>query len=130
MPNFRSLAQLRSLLPYAAKILPVLTGVAVGELPVHRPDLNALNRHFGEMQSESRGLRSSVDGQSEQIGRIQEQMERIASAVERSRQEQQELATAFRNLAGLLKGLSFAILFLLIAVTTLSVLILLRIAHA
>jgi hypothetical protein len=129
LPNFRSLAQLRLLLPYAAKILPVLTGVAVGELPVHRPDLSALNRHFGEMQSESRGLRSSVEGQSEQIGRIQEQMERLASAVESGRQEQQELVTAFRSLAGLLKGLFFAILFLLVAITVLTVLILFRISH-
>jgi septal ring factor EnvC (AmiA/AmiB activator) len=118
------------LLPYAAKILPVLTSVAVRETALqHRPDLSALNRHFGEMQSESRGLRSSVEGQSEQIGRIQEQMERLASAIESVRGEQQELAAAFRSLAGLLKGLFFAILFLLVATTVLSVLILLRVAH-
>jgi chromosome segregation ATPase len=117
------------LLPYAAKILPVLTGVAVGELPVHRPDLSALNRHFGEMQSESRGLRSSMDDQSEQIGRVQEQMDRLTSAIESGRREQQELATAFRSLAGLLKGLFFAILFLLVAITALSALILFRISH-
>lgn len=129
MPNLRSLAQLRALLPYAAKILPVLTGVAVGELPVHRPDLSALNRHFGEIESQSRGLRSSVEDQSEQIGRIQEQVERLGSAIESGRQEQQELATAFRSLAGLLKGLFFTILFLLVAITALSVLILLRISH-
>ncbi len=130
MPNLRSLAQLRALLPYAAKILPVLTSVAVGETALqHRPDLSALNRHFGEMQSESRGLRSSVEGQSEQIGRIQEQVERLASAIESGRQEQQELATAFRSIAGLLKGLFFAILFLLVAITALSVLILVRISH-
>ena len=42
--------------PYAAKLLPVLTGVAVGETALQqRPDLSALNRHFGEMQTESRG---------------------------------------------------------------------------
>jgi septal ring factor EnvC (AmiA/AmiB activator) len=117
------------LLPYAAKILPVLTGVAVGELPVHRPDLSTLNRYFGEMQSESRGLRSSVESQNEQIGRIQEQIERLASAIESSRREQQELATSFRSLTGLLKRLFFAILFLLIAVTVLSALILFRMSH-
>ena len=57
-------------------------------------------------------------------------MERLASAIESGRQEQQELATAFRSLAGLLKGLFFAILFLLVAITVLSVLILFRISHA
>ena len=130
LPNFRSLSQLRALLPYAAKLLPVLTGVAVGETALQRPDLSSLHRHFGEMQSESRGLRSRVEGQSEQIERIQERLDRIAASIESNRQEQQELAKSFRSLGGLLKGLFFAILFLLVAVTAMSVLILLRIAHA
>ena len=128
LPKLPSLAQLRSLLPYAAKILPVLTGVAVGELPVQRPDLSALNRHFGEMQTESRGLRSRVEGQSEQIVRIQEQIDGLTAAIETSRREQQELATSFRSLAGLLKGLFFAILFLLVAITAMCALILFRIS--
>ena len=131
MPNLRSLSRLRELLPYAAKLLPVLTGVAVGETALrHRPDLSALNRHFGEMQSESRGLRSRVEGQSEQIGRIQERLDQVAASIESNHREQQELAKSFRSLAGLLKGLFFAILFLLVAVTAMSVLILLHISHA
>ena len=82
MPNLRSLSQLRSLLPYAAKLLPVLTGIAVSETAA-RPDLSSLNRHFGEMQIESRGLRSRVESQGEQIERSlkhsQEQLDRLAS---------------------------------------------------
>ena len=135
MPNLRSLSQLRALLPYAAKLLPVLTGVAVGETALQRrPDLSALNRHFGEMQSESRGLRSRVEDQSEQIERnfkhIDERLDRVAGSIESIGSEQQELATSFRSLAGLLKGLFFAILFLLVAVTAMSALILLRLSHA
>jgi septal ring factor EnvC (AmiA/AmiB activator) len=131
LPNLRSLSQLRALLPYAAKLLPVLTGVAVGETALQqRPDLSALNRHFGEMQSESRGLRSRVEGQSEQIGRIQERLDQVAASIESNHREQQELAKSFRSLAGLLKGLFFAILFLLVAVTAMSVLILLHISRA
>jgi septal ring factor EnvC (AmiA/AmiB activator) len=130
LPNLRSLSRLRELLPYAAKLLPVLTGVAVGETALQqRPDLSALNRHFGEMQSESRGLRSRVEGQSEQIGRIQERLDQVAASIESNHREQQELAKSFRSLAGLLKGLFFAILFLLVAVTAMSVLILLHISH-
>jgi methyl-accepting chemotaxis protein len=134
LPNFRSLSQLRALLPYAAKLLPVLTGVAVGETALQqRPDLSSLNRHFGEMQSESRGLRSRVDDQSEQIDRnfkrIDERLDGVAGNIESIGREQQELATSFRSLAGLLKGLFFAILFLLVAVTAMSVLILLRLSH-
>jgi septal ring factor EnvC (AmiA/AmiB activator) len=131
LPNLRSLSQLRALLPYAAKLLPVLTGVAVGETALQqRPDLSALNRHFGEMQSESRGLRSRVEGQSEQIGRIQERLDQVAASIESNHREQQELAKSFRSLAGLLKGLFFTILFLLVAVTAMSVLILLHISRA
>jgi septal ring factor EnvC (AmiA/AmiB activator) len=130
LPNLRSLSRLRELLPYAAKLLPVLTGVAVGETALQqRPDLSALNRHFGEMQSESRGLRSRVEGQSEQIGRIQERLDQVAASIESNHREQQELAKSFRSLAGLLKGLFFAILFLLVAVTAMSVLILLHISR-
>jgi methyl-accepting chemotaxis protein len=135
LPNFRSLSQLRALLPYAAKLLPILTGVAVGETALQqRPDLSALNRHFGEMQTESRGLRSRVEGQSEQIDRnfkrLEERLDGVAGNIESIAREQQELATSFRSLAGLLKGLFFAILFLLVAVTAMSVLILLRLSHA
>jgi methyl-accepting chemotaxis protein len=134
LPNFRSLSQLRALLPYAAKLLPILTGVAVGETALQqRPDLSSLNRHFGEMQSESRGLRSRVEDQSEQIERnfkrIDERLDGVAGNIESIGREQQELATSFRSLAGLLKGLFFAILFLLVAVTAMSVLILLRLSH-
>ena len=134
MPNFRSLSQLRALLPYAAKLLPVLTGVAVGETALQqRPDLSAFNRHFGEIQSENRGLRSRVEDQGEQaersFKRIEERLDRVAATMESIGREQQELAKSFRSLAGLLKGLFFAILFLLVAVTAMSVLILLRMSH-
>jgi hypothetical protein len=121
------------LLPYAAKLLPVLTGVAMAEPPRLRSDLSALDRHVGEIQIESRGLRSKVDSQGEEIERIlhkhQESLDRISSAIENICREQQEIANAFRSLAGLLKGLFFAILFLLVAGTALSVLILIRMSH-
>jgi predicted nucleic acid-binding Zn-ribbon protein len=123
---------LRSLLPYAEKLLPVLTGVAI-EQPRLRSDLSVLDRHVGEIQIESRGLRSKMESQGEEIERIlqkhQEGLDSISSAIENIRREQQELARAFRSLAGLLKGLFFAILFLLIAGTALSVLILFRLSH-
>jgi hypothetical protein len=131
LPNLRSLSQFRSLLPYAAKLLPVLTGVVVGETAIQpRPDLSALNRHFGEMQTESRGLRSRMDGQGEQLEKMQQQMTQLATDLESGRREQQELAAALRSLRGLLKGFLFAILFLLVAVTVLSALILFRMLHA
>jgi hypothetical protein len=132
LPNLRSLSQLRSLLPYAARLLPVLTSVAVAE-PARRADLSSVDRRFGEIQIESRGLRSQLESQGEEVERIlrkhQEGLDQVASAVESIRREEQELAKAFSSLAGLLKGLFFAILFLLVAITVLCALILFRMSH-
>jgi hypothetical protein len=132
LPNLRSLSQLRSLLPYAAKLLPVITGLVVAE-PARRADLSTVDRRFGEIQIESRGLRSQLASQGEEIERIlrkhQEGLDRVASGVESIHREQQELAKTFRSLAGLLKGLFFAILFLLVSLTVLSALILFRMSH-
>ena len=129
MPSLRSLTQLRSLLPYAAKLLPVLTGAVAQQPTVMRPDFSSLNRHFGDIQSESRGLRTQVEGQSEQLGHVQEQVDRLLLSVERATHDQQELAASFRSLAVLLKSLFFVILFLLVAVTAMCGLMLLRISH-
>ena len=132
LPNLRSLSQLRSLLPYAAKLLPVITGVVVAE-PARRADLSTVDRRFGEIQIESRGLRSQLASQGEEIERIlrkhQEGLDRVASGVESIHRELQELAKTFRSLAGLLKGLFFAILFLLVSLTVLSALILFRMSQ-
>ena len=129
LPSLRSLSSLRALLPYAARLLPVLTGTASSQPTVMRPDFSSLNRHFGDIQTESRGLRSQVEGQSEQIGHIQEQIDRLHANTERAAREQEELAASFRSLATLLKGLFFVILFLLVAVTAMCGLMLLRISH-
>jgi chromosome segregation ATPase len=133
LPNLRSLSQLRVLLPYAAKLLPVLSGIAISEPSRQSADLSSLERRFGEIQTESRGLRSQVANQGEEIERSlkthQEGLERLASGIESLRREQQDLATKLHVLARWLKGLSFAILLLLAAVTVLSALILFRMSH-
>jgi hypothetical protein len=133
LPNLRSLSQLRALLPYAAKLLPVLTGVALAEPAASRSNLTSLDRRFGEIQIESRGLRSQVQTQGEEIEHIlkqhQERLDGLASGMESIRREQQEIANASRTLAGLVKGLGLAILLLLVAVTVMSALILVHMSH-
>lgn len=133
LPNFRSLSQLRVLFPYAAKLLPVLTGIALSEPTRQGGDLSSLDRRFSEIQSESRGLRSQVASQGEETERIlrihQEGLERLASSMESLHREQQDLAKSTRAVAGWLKGLCFVILLLLIAVTVMSALILFRMSH-
>jgi septal ring factor EnvC (AmiA/AmiB activator) len=134
LPNFRSLSQLRALLPYAAKLLPVLTGVAVGETALQqRPDLSALNRRFGEIQVESRGLRSQLETQGEEIERIlkqhQERLDGLVSGMESIRREQQEIANSSQALGRQVRGLGLAIVLLLVAITVMSALILFHMLH-
>jgi hypothetical protein len=121
------------LLPYAAKLLPVLSGIAIPESSRHSADLSSLDRRFGEIQIESRGLRSQVTSQGDAIERIlkihQEGLERLGIGIENLRGAQQDLATESHALARWLKGLSFAILLVLIAVVVLSALILFRMSH-
>lgn len=128
LPTVRSLARLRPLLPYAAKLLPILAGIAVPAAGP-RPDPEALDRHFGEIQSESRGLRTRVEGQGEQIDRMAGRVEQIAVSLERADRERAELSTSLQRVASLARGLLFAILLLLVVVTTISILILLRLPH-
>jgi hypothetical protein len=133
LPNLRSLSQLRALLPYAAKLLPVLTGVALAEPAASRSNLTSLDRRFGEIQIESRGLRSQVETQGEEIERIlkqqQERLDGLVSGMENIRREQQEIANSSRALARLVKGLGLAIVLLLVTVTVMSALILFRMSH-
>ena len=133
MPNLRSLSQLRALLPYAAKLLPVLTGVALAEPTASRSNLTSLDRRFGEIQIESRGLRSQVVTQGEEIERIlkqhQERLDGLASGMESIQRAQQEIANASRALARLVKGVGIALVLLLVAVTVMSALILVHMLH-
>ena len=128
MPSVRSLARLRPLLPYAAKLLPILREIAIPAM-ASRPDPEALDRHFGQIQSENRGLRTRVEGQGEQIDRIAGRVEQMAGSLERADRERAELAASFHSVARLVRGLLLAILLLLVAVTTISILILLRLPH-
>ena len=130
MPNLRSLARLRPLLPYAARLLPILTGIAApASLTGDRPEAGVLDHHFAEIQSESRGLRTRVEDQGEQLSRMAQQLEQITAALEHSESERAALTASFNGFSRLVRGLFFATLSLLVAVTVLSVLILLRISH-
>ena len=128
MPNLPTIAQLRRFLPHAAKLLPLLTGVAPAAAAP--PDLAPLNHRFGEIQTESRSLRTEVQGHGEQLASLQRQLDRLLANSERAAQAQETLAAALKSLSSLLKGLSVAILLLLALLTVFAVLQLMRGAHA
>lgn len=125
-----SLAQLRSLLPYAAKLLPLITGVAAPSSAGDPPQFESLNRHFGEIQTENRSLRSEVAGQSSQLTQLQAQLQgqydRLAASQQSAVQQQAALAEALRRHAVLLKGLAAATLLLVLAIAVMCALLLAR----
>ncbi len=136
MPN---LAQLRSLLPYAVKLLPLLTGVGPTPGPQARParpppERTSLSRQFGGMQTDRRTLHSELTAQlSEQSGQLAglaAQLEQLAAATTRNDEAQARLAASFQSLSSLLRGLFFAIIFLLVAITALCGLMLSRVSHS
>lgn len=127
MPKLPLLAQLRSALPYAAKLLPLLAGVAPAVAAP--PDLTPLNHRFGEIQTESRSLRSEVVSHGEQLAGVKAQLDRLLASSEQAAEAQQALAAALQSMAGLLKGLLFATLFLLLVLTALSAMVLVRVSH-
>lgn len=129
MPNVRSLTRLRPLLPYAVKLLPILRDIAIPAAGA-RQDPGVLDRQFGAMQSESRGLRSQVEGQGEQISRMVARLEQIATTLERADRERAELAGSLRGAATLMRRLLFATILLLIVVATISIFVLLRLPHS
>jgi hypothetical protein len=91
MPRI-GLSQIRSLLPYAAKLLPVLTGVAI-ELPARPgPELAALDRHVGEIETASRGLRQEIEGQGQRLDGVARQVEELGDAMAEVGRRQRELA--------------------------------------
>lgn len=130
LPNVRSLDRLRPLLPYAAKLLPILTGVALPGLETAaQPDLTSLDRQFGEMQTESRGLRTQVEDQSEQINQIAHRLEGMSATLERSTRQQEQLTADLHATATRLRGLCYAMLFLLLVLTTITVIVLVHVVR-
>jgi cell division protein ZapA (FtsZ GTPase activity inhibitor) len=134
LPSLRDLAQLRALLPYAAKLLPLLTGQAA---PAAAPaELGALHRHLGEVQTEGRSLRSEVAGQSEQLNqlatRLDTRLDQLAATLtaraEQIQAEQASLASRLRRLSTLVTVLGAATLLLLIALIVMGALLLARAA--
>jgi hypothetical protein len=129
LPSLRDLAQLRTLLPYAARLLPLLTGQPAPASPP--PELGALNRHVGEMQTESRSLRSEVASQSEQLAQLTSQfnsrLDRLTALAEHGLEEQAGIAASLGRLAALLRIVSVAALLLLVAISVMCGLLLARV---
>ena len=108
------LLQMRVLLPYLARLAPLLDG-ALGK---SNPDMRALHQSVTEMQTGNRDLEVQARNQALQMERIEAQMARLRVAheasTEESRQVHNELRTLRRSLIAM--GIVLIVLVLITAV--------------
>jgi hypothetical protein len=87
------LLQLRVLLPYLARLVPLLDRGLLKP-----PDLTEINRGIAEMQTGSRDLEVQVRNQALQLERIEQQIGRLRVAHENNIEESRKLSAEMRSL--------------------------------
>ena len=136
---WRSLMHLKLLLPYIGKLLPILEGnssTALTPAPTAKLDLSemrtaveSVNRGFLDLQAGNRDIRTQVQEQSTQLRRIDDQLLRLRESTERNTMEHQELVEDLRSASKLVRGLSTAMIVLLLVVTAMVASMLLHWRH-
>ncbi len=87
------LLQLRVVLPYLARLVPLLDPLLDGAiLSKPGPDLTELNKGLATMQTSSRDLEVQARNQALQLERIEEQMGRLRVVQENSMEESRKLS--------------------------------------
>ncbi len=122
---WRSILQMKVLLPYLGKILPMLdNSVSTALAPVApRQDLAEVTRSFADvnkgfldLQAGQREIRSHVQEQAGQLRRIDDQLLRLRESTERNTMEHQELVEDLRSASKLVRNLSAVMMILMVAV--------------
>lgn len=90
---WRSLLQLRVLLPYVSRLLPLLEGGFA-----HAPDTRHLDRSVAEVQAANRELSQQVLDQTALVKRVEEQLSKLRETIERNAVDAQELSQTLRLL--------------------------------
>jgi ABC-type multidrug transport system fused ATPase/permease subunit len=114
---WRVLLQLRVLLPYLSRLVPLLDGTA------HQSAAQSHELHQGlaDVQSGHREVRTHLQEQTLQMKRVEEQLERLRETTERNTLEQQELIEDLKSFAGTVKTVAVLGVVLLLANTGLMV---------
>ena len=134
---WRSLLQLRLLLPYIGKLLPMLdTNLSTALTPAVAPrlDLTEVNRSvadvtrgFQDLQAGHREIKSYVQDHTIQLKRIDDQLIRLRESTERNTMEHQELVEDLRSASKLVRTLSTVMIVLMVAVAAMTVFMLTRV---
>jgi hypothetical protein len=105
------LLQLRVLLPYLARIVPLLDR---GLLTKGSPDITELTKGIAEMQNGSRDLEVQARNQALQLERIEQQMGRLRVVHENSIEESRRLSSEIRSLRSSLLAIAILLVVLLL----------------
>jgi hypothetical protein len=137
---WRSILQLRVLLPYIGRILPMLESnlpnITTALAPAPKQDLSEVTRSFSEvnkgfldLQAGNREIRTHVQEQSIQLKRIDDQLLRLRESTERNTMEHQELVEDLRSASKLVRTLSTVMIVLMIGVAAMVIFMLAHWRH-
>jgi hypothetical protein len=107
------LLQLRVLLPYLARLVPLLDRALIKPAP----DLSELTKGLAGIQNGSRDLEVQARNQALQLERIEQQMGRLRVVHENSIEESRRLYADIRSLRRWILAMAIAIVVLLLATT-------------
>ena len=115
------LLQLRVLLPYLTRLLPLLDpGLRSA------PDLSELTKGLAGLQNGSRDLEVQARNQALQLERIEQQMSRLRVVHENSIEESRTLLAEVRSLRNWMLGTAIVMFALLLATMVMVILLLVR----
>jgi hypothetical protein len=103
------LLQLRVLLPYLARIVPLLDRTLLKS-----PEITELTKEIAEMQNGSRDLEVQARNQALQLERIEQQMVRLRVVHENGLEESHRLASEVRSLRSWLFGMAILLVVLIL----------------
>jgi septal ring factor EnvC (AmiA/AmiB activator) len=113
---WRSLLQLRVLLPYVSRLLPLLDS---GFAPA--PDTRHFDQSVAEVQASHRELTQQVQDQSAHLKRVEEQLTKLRESIDRNAVDSEQITHDIRALGRtvrLLGGIAIALLVIVIGLVS------------
>ena len=120
------LLQLRVLLPYLARLAPLLDGGLDRGLAKPSPELSELSRGIAVMQTSSRDLEVQARNQALRLERIEQQMATLRVVHETSMEESRVLFTELRSFRRSIFAVALVMVVLLAAAVGMSVFLVIR----
>jgi len=123
-PMWKALLQLRTFLPYVARLLEMSSPSQASTALTHE-----MRQSMGQLELAHRELRTVVQDQTVQMKRVEEAMARAQEATERNANELTEVSEDLRSVHSLVRRATWVLAILLAALIGLVVFLLVRVPH-